>query len=106
MDISQPAKTGKAPPAALTEPIVIAKFWKSPRDHTAHVRVDFSEYKGHPLINVRVWQTGSDGIDRPTVKGIALTVRKLPELHAALTKALAKARGELNLLPDDGECGR
>jgi Transcriptional Coactivator p15 (PC4) len=84
----------------LEEPI--AKFWKSPRDRRAHVRVDLGEYEGHPLINVRVWETGSDGIDRPTKKGIALTVRKLPELHAAITKALAKAR-ELSLLDDGGE---
>jgi Transcriptional Coactivator p15 (PC4) len=87
----------------LDEPI--ARFWKSTRDRTAHVRVDFSEYKGHPLINVRVWQTGSDGIDRPTTKGIALTIGKLPELHAALTRALARAK-ELDLLSDQGEAGQ
>ena len=85
----------------LTEPIEIAKFWKSPRNRTEHVRVDLSEYKGHPLFNIRVWQTGSDGVDRPTPKGIAPTVGKLPDLHAALAKALAKAR-ELNLLDHDG----
>jgi hypothetical protein len=49
---------------------------------------------------VRVWQTGSDGIDRPTVQGIALAVRKLPALAAALVKAEAKAK-EIGLL-DDG----
>jgi Transcriptional Coactivator p15 (PC4) len=83
----------------LSEPI--AKFWKSARDRRAHVRVELSEYEGHPLINVRVWETGSDGIDRPTKKGIALTVGKLPELHAAIGAALAKAR-ELRLIDDDG----
>jgi transcriptional coactivator p15 (PC4) len=88
----------------LPEPLTIAKFWKSPRDRTAHVRVGLSEHMGYPLINIRVWQTGSDGIDRPTVKGIALNVRKLPDLHAAVTKALAKAR-EIGLLDDDSEAG-
>jgi hypothetical protein len=85
----------------LAEPVEIAKFWKSPRDRSAHVRVGFSEYQGHALINIRVWQTGSDGIDRPTQKGIALTVGKLPELHAAVAKALKKAQ-ELELLAHDG----
>jgi hypothetical protein len=80
--------------APLSEPI--AKFWKS-RNRTEHVRVELSEYEGHPLINVRIWQTGSDGIDRPTVKGIALGIRKLPELARALAKAEAKAL-ELGLL--------
>jgi hypothetical protein len=89
--------------ATLTEPISIAKMWKS-RNHTEHVRVELSEYEGHPLINVRIWQTGSDGVDRPTVKGIAMAIRKLPELASALAKAETTAI-ELGLLQgasDDG----
>lgn len=83
----------------------IARFWKSPRNRIEHVRVDLSEYQGHPLINVRVWQTGSDGIDRPTTKGIAIAVRKLPELMRALAKAEIKAR-ELGLLDDEIETAK
>jgi hypothetical protein len=83
---------------SLAEPI--AKFWKSPRDRAAHVRIELSEFKGHPLVNIRIWETGSDGIDRPTVRGIALGIAKLPELAAGIAKALAKAR-ELGLLDDD-----
>jgi hypothetical protein len=81
----------------LAATIEVAKFWKSPRDRTKHIRVELSEYEGHPLINVRIWKTGSDGIDRPTVAGIALAVRKLPELTRALLKAEDKAR-ELGLI--------
>jgi hypothetical protein len=84
---------------ALAEPVPIAKLWKSARDRTRHVRVELSEHEGHPLINIRIWQTGSDGIDRPTVKGIALAIRKLPELAQAIDKAQSKAR-ELGLLGD------
>jgi hypothetical protein len=84
------------------EPVIISKFWKSPRDHTQHVRVELSKYKGRFLINVRIWQTGSDGIDRPTPRGIAMGIRKLPELARALAKAEAKAK-ELGLLLDDEE---
>jgi hypothetical protein len=85
----------------IAQPVPIAKFWKSQRDHTKHVRMELSEYEGHALINVRIWKTGSDGIDRPTVAGIALAIRKLPELADGINKALRKAR-ELNLLPEDG----
>jgi Transcriptional Coactivator p15 (PC4) len=89
--------TNRAP---IAEPI--AKFFKSPRGRRGHARVDLSEYEGHPLVNVRIWQTGSDGIDRPTVKGVSLGIRKLPELASALAKAETKAR-ELGLLDDQDE---
>jgi Transcriptional Coactivator p15 (PC4) len=79
------AATRQGDGPTLPEPIEIAKFWKS-RNHAEHVRVDISEYKGHSIINVRVWQTGSDGVDRPTTRGIAMSVRKLPELASALAK--------------------
>jgi hypothetical protein len=85
--------------ATLAEPVIIAKFWRS-RNHAEHIRVELSEYEGHPLVNVRLWQTGSDGIDRPSKKGIALSVRRLPELASALAKAEIKAR-ELGLI--DGQ---
>jgi hypothetical protein len=90
---------------ALAEPIEIAKFFKSARDRSKHVRVDLSEFKGHPLVNIRVWETGTDGIDRPSVKGLALAISKLPELTRALLKAEGRAR-ELGLLgADDGAAG-
>jgi Transcriptional Coactivator p15 (PC4) len=84
----------------LPEPIEIAKFWKN-RSRVESLHVSLSEYEGHPLINVRIYATGADGIDRPTTKGVAMSVRKLPELHAAVTKALEKAR-EMRLLDDEG----
>ncbi|SHH16758.1 transcriptional coactivator p15/PC4 family protein [Bradyrhizobium erythrophlei] len=85
-------------PIAENEPIEIAKFWKS-RNHAEYVRVELSEYKGHQLINVRIWQTGTDGIDRPSTRGIAMSVRKLPELASALAKAETMAI-ELGLISD------
>jgi transcriptional coactivator p15 (PC4) len=83
-------------PPPLAEPIAIAKLWKN-RQQTEAVHIGLSTYEGHNLINVRIFSTGSDGIDRPTVKGISMSVRKLPELARALAKAEAKAR-ELGLL--------
>jgi hypothetical protein len=89
-------------PATLPEPIEIAKFWKN-RRRAESVHVSLSEYEGHCLINVRVYATGTDGIDRPTTKGIALAVRKLPELAEAIGKAHDEAR-RLGLL--QGEAAR
>src|SRR3954451_127859 len=82
----------------LAEPVTVAKFWKNRRRNES-VRVSLSEYEGHPLINVRIYTTGADGIDRPTTKGVAMGIAKLPELAAGLAKALerAKALGLLDL---------
>jgi len=86
----------------LSEPVEIARFWKN-RGRNESVHVTLSEYEGHALINVRVYSAGTDGIDRPTPKGIAMGIRKLPELARSLTKAEAKAVA-LGLL-DDSEAG-
>lgn len=81
----------------LPDPVVISKFWKNRRRNES-VLVSLSEYEGHCLINVRVYATGTDGIDRPTPKGVAIGIRKLPKLARALVKAEAEAvkRGLLN----------
>jgi hypothetical protein len=90
----------------LTEPIIIDRWWKN-RAHDA-VYVRLAPFKNMTLIDVRVWETGpSDGITRPG-KGISVRVQHLARLHAALGKALAKAR-ELGLIDDvvaaNGESG-
>jgi Transcriptional Coactivator p15 (PC4) len=85
----------------LPEPIEIAKFWKN-RRRAESVHVTLSQYEGRTLINVRVYATGADGIDRPTPKGIAMAVSKLPELAKALELAETKARA-LGLI--DGQDG-
>jgi hypothetical protein len=83
----------------LEAPVEISKFWKNRRRNES-VHVSLSEYEGHVLINVRVYATGTDGIDRPTPKGVAMGIRRLPELARALVKAEAKAR-ELGLIDDE-----
>lgn len=83
---------------ALSDPIEIAKFWKN-RGRNESLHVSLSEYEGHPLVNVRIYTTGTDGIDRPTPKGVAMGIRKLPELAKAINAALDKAR-ELGLIDE------
>jgi hypothetical protein len=87
-------------PAPLTEPIEIAKWWKSRRRDIA-VIVTLSEYEGRPIINIREHFIGSDGCMRPTTRGLAMAVRRLPELSKAIRQALETAR-KLNLLSDEG----
>jgi hypothetical protein len=91
-------------PAPLTESIEIAKWWKSRRRDIAIV-VSLSSYEGVNLVNVRENFVGSDGCMRPTTKGLAMVVRRLPEFSNAIRKALEKAR-ELDLLPEEGEGGK
>jgi hypothetical protein len=90
-------------PAPLTAPIEIGKFWKNRRRDTAIV-VSLGAYEQTNIVNVREHFVGADGCMRPTTRGIAMSVRRLPELSKALRQALEKAR-ELDLLPEEGGNG-
>jgi hypothetical protein len=79
----------------LTEAIVCGEFWRNRGGES--VRVQLREYQGRVLVDVRVHRTDTDGILKPTTKGVALSIRKLPKLTAAIGKALIKAR-ELGLV--------
>jgi Transcriptional Coactivator p15 (PC4) len=108
MEIDHPAPEGKpetvSPDARLRQilpaPIEITKFWKSRRRDIAVV-VALGPYKEHNLISVREYVVGSDGTMRPSVRGVSLVVRRLPELAAALGRALKQAK-DLGLLPERG----
>jgi hypothetical protein len=88
-------------PAILPEKIEIDKFWKTRRRDIAIV-VSLSPYEGHNLIDVREYFVGTDGCMRPSTKGLAMVVRRLPELSRSLRRALERAR-ELGLLDDDAK---
>jgi hypothetical protein len=79
----------------LSEPIVIAKWWKDRAGNAIQVRL--STYEGHNLIDVRTWHSGDDGVLRPTTKGIACSLKHLPTIIDALNAALRKA-DELGLI--------
>jgi hypothetical protein len=85
--------------APLAEPIEVAKWWKSRRRDIAIV-VSLSAYEGNNLVNVREHFIGRDGCMRPTTKGLAMVVRRLPDLANAVNKAMKQAQ-EMGLLPDD-----
>ena len=88
------------PRATLSEPIVVAEFWANRGGES--VRIQLRDYEGQALVDVRRYYTGAEGRLLPTGKGVAISVRKLPDLAAAITKAERKAR-ELGLLNNTEE---
>jgi hypothetical protein len=85
---------------ALSEPIIIAQWWRNRRGEA--VRVQLSTWEGRSLIDVRTWHS-SEGKLVPG-KGLAVRVKHLPRLAAALAKAIAKAT-ELGLISADNDDG-
>jgi hypothetical protein len=94
-DRQMPKRSGPT----LDQPIVVDKWWKDRSGRAVYVRL--STFEGHNLVDVRTWFTDAQGISQPG-KGFACTVKHLPRLVAALTKALAKSR-ELGLLNEASE---
>ena len=85
----------------LTEPIQIGKFFKNRKGD--FVVVQIKEFEGVVFCDIRQFFQNDAGQSCPTKKGVALTLRKLPELVGLLEKTLAKAR-ELGLWqPDEPE---
>ena len=69
----------------MSKPIAIIR--KNVREE---LRVSVDEFRGHQLINMRVWFEGEDGRMRPGKQGLALRLGLLRDLCAALEKAVTK----------------
>ncbi len=64
------------------------------KNRAAEVRVKLGAYKGHDLIDVRVWAAPYNGNGKgnvPTREGVSLSLAKLPELIRVLQAAWAEA---------------
>jgi Transcriptional Coactivator p15 (PC4) len=90
-----------ANPPPLLEPFEIARWWKSRRRDIAII-VSLSAYEGVNIVNVREYFTDQAGCMRPSTRGLAMSVRRLPEFSRAVRLALEKSRS-LGLLPEEGE---
>lgn len=56
-----------------------------PKNTTEEVRASLTEYKGHRLVDLRIYYEPEDGGERrPTKKGITIDVGLFPELKKAL----------------------
>ena len=78
-------------------PVTIARFTKNKREA---VVVTLSEYKGVNLVDLRVFAATDEG-DKPTQKGVALDVKRLPDHRDAIERAEEEAR-RLGLIPIKG----
>lgn len=77
------------PHPSITFPIVIAEWLRNSREV---VRVELAEYQGRHVIAVRTWyRSVIDGGLKPGRSGITLSIKHLPEMAGAVSKALARA---------------
>jgi hypothetical protein len=84
----------------LPEPVKVAELWKNRRGET--IRATLVTYEGRNCFDLRQHFTAHDGRMQPTKKGITVAVLRLPELAAAVNKAVSTAR-DLGLIDDEGE---
>lgn len=84
----------------IPEPIIVDRFFKNRRRSDVIVTT-LSTYENQNIVDVRQYFTNEQGQMRPTGKGVAMAIGRLAELHAAITKAVAKAK-TLGLIDDDG----
>jgi hypothetical protein len=65
-----------------------------PKNAREEVRVALCEFNGHDLFAVRVFTdpAGATGDRVPTRKGLTASIRLLPDIIRALTKAEAEAK--------------
>lgn len=76
---------------------VISQFEKNA---TEVVRISLTEYRGHKLIDVRVYYSDDEGQYRPTKKGVSLSVGLYPEFKQAI-HALEKALLDRKLITQE-----
>ena len=64
------------------------------KNTTEEVRVRIAEWRGSNFVDLRVFTEfdGKEGEKRPTKRGLALGLHRLPELAEAVDAALAEAR--------------
>lgn len=82
----------------LDQPVEVAKFFKNRRKDV--IVVSLSTFEGKNLVDVRQHFHNEQGQMRPTGKGVAMIVLRLPDLAKAINKALKQAR-ELGLIDDE-----
>jgi hypothetical protein len=98
--MSEARDTFPANDGPIAEPIEIGRFFKNRKGD--FIVVQIKQFEGVVFADARQFFTDADGVSRPTKKGLAISLRHLPELIALLGKALVRAR-ELRLIREGGE---
>lgn len=76
---------------------VVAQFEKNA---TEVLRISLTEFRGHQLIDARIYYSDDEGQYRPTKKGVSLAVGLYPELKKAIL-ALEKILLERKLITQE-----
>jgi len=63
---------------------LVARIAKNP---TEEVRISLTSYRGHDLVDIRVFFQDEQGEWRPTKRGVSLSVDSFAELREAVAKA-------------------
>lgn len=92
-----PSHVQPSRPPSVAEPIRW-RFFKNRRHD--QIVTSLEDFEGRAIVSVRQWFTDGAGIDRPTSKGVAMVVHRLPDLLKAVKAAHDKAV-ELGLLDHD-----
>ena len=71
---------------------LVARIAKNP---TEEVRISLTSFRGHDLVDIRVFFQDEQGEWRPTKRGVSLSVDSFAELR----EAVVKAEEMLNTLP-------
>ena len=77
-----------------SDPIAQFKIKKNRRMDVVAVTIqNFTPPNGKPLVvvDVRLYAINKDGQNRPTARGVSMSIKRLPDLHEAVGKALVKA---------------
>ena len=87
----------------MTEMVLIGTVQKNGAEE---VRVALSSFRGTAVVDVRTYSESGDAVERrPTTKGVALNVARLPDLIAALQPIAGYVR-RWGAGPDDPGTGR
>lgn len=70
------------------DPIIIAEW---PRNAREALRLSLSEFRGAPMVDLRVWFDDGAGRMQPGRSGLTLSTKHLPRLAEAMARALAEA---------------
>ena len=62
----------------------MAAIFEIPKNSREMIRVAREDFKGHDIINLRVFYDAGEGEYRPTKKGVAFSAALLPEVLKAL----------------------
>jgi hypothetical protein len=84
----------------LAEPIMVSRFWRNRKGEAVFVQL--RPFEGRALVDLRIHYTDKAGKMAPTEKGLSIVVARLPELAAAINKAVRTAQG-LGLLPPEAQ---